>query len=426
MSILLFGLLLILFFINVPIAVALGLATVFIVLITGSIELSTLPHRMFTTLDSFPLLAAPFFILAGKIMEHGGISDKIVEFASSIVGHLRGGLAHVSIVACMFFAALSGSAVATTAAVGALMIPSMVKAGYSREFSASVQAAGGTTGVIIPPSVPMVMFAVSAGVSVSDLFIAGIVPGIFIGCSLMAWVYIYSLKNNIRSDVRFNFKQTVKSGSSSFWALLMPLIILGGIYSGKFTPTEASVIAVVYGFLIGKFVYKKITMEVMKKIILDTVVVVSSLSVIIASASFFGFYITIERIPHELALIISEMNLQPIVVMMVIIVFLLFVGMFIDEISAIIILTPILVPIVTAVGIDPVHFGLLMIVNLTIGLLTPPVGLSLFVAAKVGNLLPEKLIKQLIPFIIIMVLDVIILYFLPQLSIGVVNLFSNK
>ena len=424
MSILLFIVLLILFIINVPIAVALGLSTVIIVLLTGSIELSTLPHRMFTTLDSFPLLAAPFFILAGKIMEHGGISDKIVEFASSLVGHFRGGLAHVSIVACMFFAALSGSAVATTAAVGALMIPSMVKVGYSREFSASVQAAGGTTGVIIPPSVPMVMFAVSAGVSVSDLFIAGIIPGIIVGISLMVWVYIYSLKNNIRSDEKFELKRTVNSGINSFLALLMPLIILGGIYSGIFTPTEASVIAVVYGFVIGKFVYKKITISVIKKILLDTVIVVSTLSVIIASASFFGFYITIERLPHEIASTISGLNLHPFVVMLVIIIFLLIVGMFIDEISAIIILTPILLPIVTAVGVDPVHFGLLMIINLAIGLLTPPVGLSLFVASKVGNVLPEKMIRPLIPFIIIMVLDVVILYLLPQLSVGVVKLFS--
>ncbi|PYF06889.1 TRAP transporter large permease [Ureibacillus chungkukjangi] len=424
MSILLFILLLVLFIINVPIAVALGLSTVIIVFLTGSIELSTLPHRMFTTLDSFPLLAAPFFILAGKIMEHGGISDKIVEFASSLVGHFRGGLAHVSIVACMFFAALSGSAVATTAAVGALMIPSMVKVGYSREFSASVQAAGGTTGVIIPPSVPMVMFAVSAGVSVSDLFIAGIIPGIFVGVSLMVWVYIYSLKNNIKSDEKFEFKRTVRSGLSSFLAILMPLIILGGIYSGIFTPTEASVIAVVYGFVIGKFVYKKITSAIMKKILLDTVVVVSTLSIIIASASFFGFYITIERLPHEIASIISEFNLHPFVVMLVVIIFLLIVGMFIDEISAIIILTPILLPIVTAVGIDPVHFGVLMIINLAIGLLTPPVGLSLFVASKVGNVLPEKMIRPVLPFILIMVLDVVLLYLLPQLSVGVMKFFS--
>jgi len=424
MSILLFVLLCILFFLNVPIAVALGLSTIIIVLLTGSFELSTIPHRMFTTLDSFPLMAAPFFILAGKIMEHGGISDKIVEFASSLVGHLRGGLAHVSIVACMFFAALSGSAVATTAAVGGLLIPAMVKAGYNREFSASVQAAGGTTGVIIPPSVPMVLFAVSAGVSVSDLFIAGVVPGIFIGITLMVWVYIYSLKNEIRSTETFILSKVWKSGLGSILALLMPVIILGGIYGGFFTPTEASVIAVVYGFLVGKFVYKKITWNVLRTIILETVIVLSTLSVIIASASIFGFYLTIERLPHELASLISELNLQPVVVMFVIIIFLLIVGMFIDEISAIIILTPILLPIATSIGIDPVHFGIIMIVNLTIGLLTPPVGLSLFVASKVGNVLPEKMIKPLMPFIIIMTIDVVILWLFPQLSIGVVKFFS--
>ncbi|MGE7666021.1 TRAP transporter large permease [Ureibacillus composti] len=424
MSILLFVLLCILFFLNVPIAVALGLSTIIIVLLTGSFELSTIPHRMFTTLDSFPLMAAPFFILAGKIMEHGGISDKIVEFASSLVGHLRGGLAHVSIVACMFFAALSGSAVATTAAVGGLLIPAMVKAGYNREFSASVQAAGGTTGVIIPPSVPMVLFAVSAGVSVSDLFIAGVVPGIFIGITLMVWVYIYSLKNEIRSTETFILSKVWKSGLGSILALLMPVIILGGIYGGFFTPTEASVIAVVYGFLVGKFVYKKITWNVLRTIILETVIVLSTLSVIIASASIFGFYLTIERLPHELASFISELNLQPVVVMFVIIIFLLIVGMFIDEISAIIILTPILLPIATSIGIDPVHFGIIMIVNLTIGLLTPPVGLSLFVASKVGNVLPEKMIKPLMPFIIIMTIDVVILWLFPQLSIGVVKFFS--
>ncbi|MBM7609324.1 C4-dicarboxylate transporter DctM subunit [Lysinibacillus composti] len=424
MSILLFVLLCILFFLNVPIAVALGLSTIIIVLLTGSFELSTVPHRMFTTLDSFPLMAAPFFILAGKIMEHGGISDKIVEFASSLVGHLRGGLAHVSIVACMFFAALSGSAVATTAAVGGLLIPAMVKAGYNREFSASVQAAGGTTGVIIPPSVPMVLFAVSAGVSVSDLFIAGVVPGIFIGITLMVWVYIYSLKNEIRSTETFNLSKVWKSGLGSILALLMPIIILGGIYGGFFTPTEASVIAVVYGFLVGKFVYKKITWNVLRTIILETVIVLSTLSVIIASASIFGFYLTIERLPHELASVISELNLQPVVVMFVIIIFLLIVGMFIDEISAIIILTPILLPIATSIGIDPVHFGIIMIVNLTIGLLTPPVGLSLFVASKVGNVLPEKMIKPLMPFIIIMTIDVVILWLFPQLSVGVVKFFS--
>ena len=424
MNILLFMLLAVLFFINVPIAVSLGLATAFIVFLTGTIELSTLPHRMFTTLDSFPLMAAPFFVLAGKIMEHGGISERIVRFASSLVGHLRGGLAHVSIVACMFFAALSGSAVATTAAVGGLLIPAMVKAGYKREFSAAVQAAGGTTGVIIPPSVPMVMFAVTAGVSVSDLFIAGILPGILVGLSLLVWTYIYSVRNKVEPLEKADFREVFTALKESLLAILMPVIILGGIYGGYFTPTEASVVAVVYGFLIGKFVYKQITFAVMKKILVDTISIVSALSLIIAAASFFGFYLTIERIPHELGLFISELNLSPILVVACMIILLLIIGMFMDEISAIIILTPILLPIAIAAGIDPVHFGLLMVINLAIGLLTPPVGLSLFVAAKVGNVSHEKLIRPLLPFVLILTIDVALLYIFPQVSIGIVNLMK--
>jgi C4-dicarboxylate transporter, DctM subunit len=422
MSVLLLIVLSILFFLNVPIAIALGLSTTLIVLMTGTLDLSTLPHRMFTTLDSFPLLAAPFFILAGKIMEHGGISDKIVNFANSLVGHFRGGLGHVSVVACMFFAALSGSAVATTAAVGGLLVPAMVKAGYDRGFSASVQAAGGTTGVMIPPSVPMVMFAVSAGVSVGDLFIAGIIPGIFVGLTLMIWTYIYSVRAKIEIRQRASMKEILTSFLQSVLAILMPIIILGGIYGGYFTPTEASVIAVVYGLLVGTFVYRQISWKVLKQILLETVTVVSALSFIIATASFFGFYLTIEQVPQQIGSLITNANIAPIVVVLLIVALLMVVGMFMDEISAIIILTPILLPVVVAIGMDPIHFGVIMVINLAIGLLTPPVGLSMFVAAKVANIEHDKLVKPLLPFIFILVIDVLILYLIPEISLGLLEL----
>lgn len=421
-----FLLLILMFFLGVPIAVSLGLSTIITVIIFGTMDLTTLPHRMFTTLDSFPLLAAPFFIIAGKLMEHGGISEKIVQFASNLVGHLKGGLGYVSIVACMFFAALSGSAVATTAAVGGLLIPAMVKAGYSREFSSSIQAAGGTIGVIIPPSVPMVMFALSAGVSVNDLFIAGVIPGIFVGLSLMVWAYIYAKRNNVPPTKRVSLKELIKSLFDSALALFMPILILGGIYSGIFTATEASVVAVVYGLIIGTFVYKKIKLQTLKQIFSESVLVIATLSFIISTASFFGVWLTLERIPHSIATFISDLNLSAVIVMILIVILLLIVGMFMDEISAIIILTPILLPIATSVGIDPVHFGVIMVINLAIGLLTPPVGLSLFMAAKIGNIIPEKLIKPMMPFVIIMTIDVFLLLLLPQLSIGVVSLISNK
>lgn len=414
--------LIILFLINVPIAIALGLGTFIVIYLSGSADLTILPHRMLTALDSFPLLAAPFFILAGKIMEHGGISEKLVDFASSLVGHIKGGLAHVSIVACMFFAAISGSAVATTAAVGALLIPSMVKAGYDRNFAAAVQAAGGTTGIIIPPSVPMVMFAVTGGVSVGDLFIAGVVPGLLVGLSLMVVAFFYSMVKGYDTKTKTNLKGIGKSFLNSILALLMPIIILGGIYGGIFTPTEASVVAVFYGFIVGVFVYKKITFSVFKEILLSTVITVSSISLIVASASFFGLWLTLERIPHTLGEMFTATSLPPALIITIIIVFLILIGTFMDEMSSIIILTPILLPVVTAIGMDPVQFGVIMIVNLAIGLLSPPVGLSLFVAAKVGNINHEALLKPIIPFILILIVDIILIVIFPQISVGIANL----
>ena len=407
---------------NVPIAVALGLGTFIIVFLSGSFETSTLPNRMFNALDSFPLLAAPFFILAGKIMEHGGISQKLVTLASSLVGHMKGGLAHVSIVTCMFFAALSGSSVATTAAIGSIMIPAMVKAGYDRSFATTVQAAGGTTGIIIPPSVPMVLFAVTGGVSVGDLFLGGIIPGLLVGVSLMLVAYIYSAIKGYTPTVKSNRSHIGRSFVDSILALLMPIIILGGIYGGIFTATEASVIAVVYGLIIGIFVYKKITFSVFKEILLSTVIMVSSLSLIIASASFFGLWLTLERIPHSLGAMVNEVSLPPFMISLFIIFILLIVGTFMEPMSAIIILTPILMPITAALGIDPVHFGIVMIVTLSIGLITPPIGLNLFVAAKVGEIRYESLIKPALPFILILIVDVLIILVFPQISVGIANL----
>ncbi|WP_227937774.1 TRAP transporter large permease [Alkalihalobacillus deserti] len=414
----------VLFLLNVPIAVALGLGTFLVVSLSGSFEVATLPNRMFNALDSFPLLAAPFFILAGKIMEHGGISEKLVKFANSLVGHMKGGLAHVSIVACMFFAALSGSSVATTAAVGGLLIPAMVKAGYDRNFATAVQAAGGTTGIIIPPSVPMVLFAVTGGVSVGDLFLGGIIPGLLVGVSLMLVAYVYSSIKGYKTTAKSNGSEVGQSLIDSLLALLMPVIILGGIYGGIFTPTEASVIAVVYGLVVGKFIYKKITFSVLKEILLSTVITVSVLSLIIASASFFGLWLTLERIPHTLGEYINGTSLSPFMIMTLVIIILLIIGTFMEPMSAIIILTPILLPVTTTLGIDPVHFGIVMIVTLSIGLITPPVGLNLFVAAKVGEIRYESLIKPTLPFIFILIVDVIIILLVPQLSVGIANLLK--
>lgn len=422
MMTLLFVILILLFVINVPIAVALGLSSIIIFGISNDIPLLILPQKMFAALDSFPLMAAPFFILAGKLMEHGGISHRLVDFAKSLVGSLKGGLAHVSILSCMLFAALSGSASATTAAVGAILISSMVKAGYDRNFSAAIQAAGGTTGIIIPPSVPLVLYGVSAGTSISELFIAGILPGILIGLSLMLVAYIISYIKGYGSDSgKANFANISRSFRRSFLALIMPVIILGGIYGGIFTPTEASVVAVVYGFIIGVFVYKELSLKVMRKILVEASITSSVILLIISTASIFGMLLTREQVPQSVANLFLTSDMSPILIVLLINLFLLLVGTFMETIASIIILTPILLPVVMSIGMDPIHFGIIMIVNLSIGLITPPVGMCLFVAAQVGETKYEQVIKAIWPFLLMMIINVLIITFIPALSIGLLG-----
>ncbi|UTR11531.1 TRAP transporter large permease [Evansella sp. LMS18] len=421
-SLLLFGILIILFILSVPIAIALGLASVLFLAFTADIPLISLPQRLFASLDSFPLMAAPFFILAGKLMEHGGISERLVDFAKSLVGQMKGGLAHVAIISCMFFAALSGSAAATTAAIGSLLIPAMVKAGYDRNFATALHSAAGTTGIVIPPSVPLVLYGVSAGVSVSGLFIAGILPGIMIGLSLMVVAFIISAVKGYGSDLeRTNFKKIWSSFKRASLALIMPIIILGGIYGGIFTPTEASVVAVVYGFIVGVFVYKKIKFKEMREILVSSVITTSVVLFIISTAGFFGMVLTREQVPHNVAQFITELDVSPIIVLLIINLVLLAVGTFMETIASIIILTPILLPVALSLGMDPIHFGIIMIVNLSIGLITPPVGVSLFIGARVGNTTYEKLVKAIIPFLIVLIINVLIISFVPVLSTGLLR-----
>lgn len=417
MAILLFVLLIALFLINVPIAIALGLASALIFYIEGNVSIIVIIQRMFNSVDSFPLMAIPFFILAGKLMESGGISKRLIHLANVIFGRVRGGLGIVSIIACAFFAAISGSAAATTAAVGALMIPAMVNKGYDKSFSTAIQAAGGTIGVMIPPSVPLVLYGVAAGVSVGDLFIAGIVPGLMVMLSLVLLVYFISLKKGYGGGEKFGAKDFFKAFLDAFLALLMPVIILGGIYGGIFTPTEAAVVAVVYGLVIGVFVYREIKFTDLAAIFSSAVVTTAVIMFIIAGASVFGYYLTRQRIPAELTQLMLSLTDNWIIALLIINLVLLLCGIFLETSAAIIILTPILAPIASALGIDLVHFGIIMIVNLGIGFITPPVGINLFVAANIAGTKFESLLRAIIPFIIIMVIDVIILSFIPEISL---------
>ncbi|WP_019414034.1 TRAP transporter large permease [Paenisporosarcina sp. TG20] len=422
MAILLFVLLIVLFMINVPIAVALGLASALIFFIDGNVSLIVIMQRMFNSVDSFPLMAIPFFILAGKLMESGGISRRLIHLANVIFGRIKGGLAIVSIVACAFFAAISGSAAATTAAVGALLIPAMVKKGYDKSFSTAVQAAGGTIGVMIPPSVPLVLYGVTAGVSVSSLFIAGILPGLLVVGSLIILVYIISLIKGYGGGEKYNVIDFFKALADALLALLMPIIILGGIYGGIFTPTEAAVVAVVYGLIVGVVIYREIKIKDLVEIFASSVVVTSVIMFIIAGASVFGYFLTRQRIPAELTEAMLGVTTNWIVALLIINALLLICGAFLETSAAIIILTPILVPIVSALEIDLVHFGIIMIVNLAIGFITPPVGINLFVAANIAGTKFESLMKAIVPFIVVMVIDVIIISFIPSISLFLVGL----
>lgn len=423
MTIIIFCLLLFLFLLSVPIAFSIGLTTVVAGVFCG-VSLIRLPQAMFASLDSYTLMALPFFILAGKIMEIGGLSQKLVAFANSFLGHIKGGLTVVAIAACMFFAAISGSAIATTVAIGGIMIPIMVKMGYDRNFSTSLIAAGGVIGGIIPPSLPMLVYGVIAGASVGQLFIAGVVPGMLIGFSLVLVSYFVCLKNGYgKTQQEVSLKEIGKAFKDSYLALIMPIIVLGGIYGGFFTATEAAVVAVVYGLIISAFVYKEISFRDMKMILHSTVVTTSVIGLIMAAASFFSLWLTLERIPHTIAEGFNNANFSPLITILIINLFLLILGCFMDAPSATIITVPILLPLVKAIGLDPVHFGIIMVVNLSIGGLTPPLGVQLFVAAQVGKTKFESLLKPVLPFILILIVDLLLISFLPQISSGISSSF---
>lgn len=420
-DIILFVVLLALIFINVPIAIALAMAATLFFVTQSEMPIVAIFQRMFNSIDSFPLLAVPFFLLAGKLMESGGISRRLIHLAEVMLGRVRGGLALVSIVACAFFAALSGSAAATTAAVGAIMIPAMVKKGYDKNFSTAIQAAGGTIGVIIPPSVPLVLFGVTASVSISDLFLAGIIPGIFVTIALMILVYIISIMQGYGGGEKYNFKEFFIAFKDSILALLMPVIILGGIYSGIFTATEAALVAVVYGLIVGVFIYREITLKDLYHIFSSATIMSATILFIIAGASIFAYYLTRERIPMQITEALLGITDNWIIALLIINFILLIVGTFMETAAAILILTPILAPVATALGLDLVHFGIIMIVNLAIGYITPPVGLNLFVANKIAGTKFEGVMRAIVPFIIVMVVCVLLISFVPALSLFLVK-----
>ncbi|WP_134698724.1 TRAP transporter large permease [Ammoniphilus sp. YIM 78166] len=406
-------------FINVPIAVCLGFASLVALQVKG-VPLITLAQNIFEGLDSFVLMAVPFFILAGQLMQTGGMSRRLINLANALVGWFRGGLGSVAVLTSMFFATISGSNSATIAAIGTTLIPAMEKKGYPKNFATATCAAAGELGVIIPPSIPMVIYGLVANVSIGGLFLAGFIPGILIGLSLILTIIIVARVKGFeivsRQSKREWLRELWKAFADAFLALFMPFIILGGIYKGWFTPTEASVIAVVYAFIIGKFVYREIKWRDVMPIFSKSILSTSILMLIVAYASIFAYILTIEQVPQKLGKAIAEFSDSPIVFLLLVNIFLFIVGTIMEAYVTIILVAPILAPVALQFGIDPIHFGIIMVVNVAIGMLTPPVATNLVVACHIANIKMSQLTRPVLFYLGILTLDVLIISYIPALS----------
>ncbi len=416
--------LLILIFLGIPIAFSIGFS-VFSFSFVNNIPIESILQQMIRGIDSFVLLAVPAFIFAGKLMNTGGITKRLFKFANCFTGHIPGGLAHANVVASIIFAGMSGSAVADAGGLGSIEIEAMKDNGYSPGFSTAVTAASSIIGPIIPPSIPAVLYAASAGVSVGRLFIAGIIPGLLLAISMMVLIYYISIKRGYENRKRATLKEVFQSFLESFYALLAPIIIIGGIIAGIFTPTEAATIAVLYAFVISAFVYREINLKTLYKTILESIIATSVIGIIIAFSFGLSYLLTISQISQRTAQLLLGMTTNPLVILLILNVFFLVVGLFMDPTPAILILTPILIPIVITIGIDPIHFGIVMILNLMIGLITPPVGMCLYAVASIGKVSVEGVMKELLPFFIPAVFILLLLIFFPDLVLFLPNLIMG-
>lgn len=403
-----------LFVINVPVAWALGISSLLTLVIFAHIPLEVVPQRMFTGTDSFTLIAIPFFLLAGELMEKAGISDRLIDLARAGVGHIRGGLGNVAVGSSMMFSAVSGSGIATTAAMGRINIPAMVRRGYDPGFAVSVQATAGAIGVIIPPSIVMIIYSVISGDSVSDMFIGGVIPGVLMGLALMITGYVLSRRRGYPTEVRVPVNQLPLRILQAVPALLMPVIILAGILLGIVTATESAVVAVVYAVLIG-LLNRRLTWKAVADALHNTSLATAMIMLIVANASVFAWVITSEGLPQMLAQQLSGLANNPLLVLVVCGAILLIAGMFLDTSAALIILIPVMLPLVQLAGINTVHFGVVAVVALAIGLATPPVGLNLFVAAGIADIDIIESSRLLIPFVLALVGILALLVVFPQL-----------
>ena len=411
--------LLVLILVGMPIAIALAMSSALTILVYGTATPLLQVRSIVTAVSSYPLLAIPLFILAGDLMYTGGLSKRLVRLADAWLGSVKASLAYATVAASTFFAAISGSGPATVAAIGSNVVPEMEKRGYPRDYSTALAAAAGIVGVLIPPSIPFVMFGISSGASVSTLFMAGISPGLMfsVGFCLMAR-FLYG-KRKIESEVRkFDLKEALTVTKDSIFAVLAPVIVLGGIYGGIFSPTEAAAVSVFYAIVIGFFVYKELTVKTLVEAFIKSTKTTATCMGLVAFASTFGRLLTLEQVPNNLANFIAGISSNRYIILLLINIFLIFVGMFMETIASIIILTPILLPVVTGLGVDPVMFGVMMTANLAIGFCTPPLGVNLFVASGISGLKVEEITKAILPYFAVMFIVLLLISFVPAISLA--------
>jgi C4-dicarboxylate transporter DctM subunit len=415
---------LILFILGVPLFVVLGIATALCFWLIEESPLVVIAQQMFTTTNSFPLLAIPFFVLAGMIMISGGIARRLVDFARSLVSWLPGGLGITTVIACMFFAAISGSSPATVAAIGMIMFPALIKERYQENFSLGLVTSAGSLGILIPPSIPMIIYGIIAGVSVNKLFIAGVFPGIFIGLLLITFTILTQMKTNTER-VPFRIEEVFQRSIRGFWAILLPFLILGGIYSGKFTATEAAAVAVVYAFIVEIFIHKETSIKKIPAIFTQAAMNMGAILIIIAIAKSFSQFLTIQMVTYEIPEYIQSHISTKWGFLITLNLLLLLVGCLMDIISAILILAPLTAPIAKAMGVDPVHLGIIYIVNLEIGYLTPPIGINLFVSSVIFEKPIFQVIRSILPFLLLLLLGLIAVTYFPKLSLFLVEFYKG-
>ncbi|HZJ87809.1 MAG TPA: TRAP transporter large permease [Sphaerochaeta sp.] len=414
MVLLLFTILLV---VGVPIGISTGLSALLYMHFEASRSFASIVQAMFSGVDSFALMAIPFFIFAGDIMLKGGVSKRLIDFAKKLIGWTSGGLPITGVISSMFFAALSGSSPATVAAIGGIIIPSMEEANYDKEFAVGLMCTSGSLGIIIPPSITLLVYGVITEQSIAQLFLAGIVPGIFIGVVLMGAAFFFARKQPYEKEAFPTLKDILHSFRKSFWGLLMPILVLGGIYLGIFTPTESAAVAVAYSLIVSLFVYKELKFSEILGIAKKSVTISAVIMFIIANATILSRYLTFRKVPATIATFILQHANTPFFLLLLINLLLLFVGMIMDPSAAVTILAPLFLPAVVGLGVNPIHFGVVMIVNLAIGMLTPPFGLNLYVAAGIGKMTVSQVTKAVLPYIALMIATLFVITYVPQLSL---------